>query len=65
MALQEQNSHSGWPAVIGIIILVLAAIGLIRELQSSLNTILGLTATDRTLMSVLIRYLKAMIPLIL
>jgi membrane protein len=64
-AVQEQSTQSSWPVTVGVLILVLAAIGLIRELQSSLNSILGLPPDKSTLATTLIRYLKAIIPLVL
>jgi membrane protein len=65
IALQEQKVTGEWPAIVGVLLLVLAAIGLIRELQGSLNTIFGLPPDTSTLLHTLVLYLKAMIPLIL
>lgn len=65
ITLEEQGGHTGWTATIGVVLLVLAAIGLIRELQASLNDIFGTPSSHSTLTETLTRYMKAIIPLVL
>lgn len=64
-SLQEQSIHSDWPAAIGGVLLFIAAIGLVRELQASLNEILKVEQSDATIFHAMVRYLTAIIPLML
>lgn len=65
MVLEQQGGHTGWTAIVGVLLLVLAAIGLIRELQASLNDIFGVPSLYSSLLETLLRYFKAIVPLVL
>jgi membrane protein len=64
-ALERHNLHGGWPAAVGGVLLLVSAIGLVRELQASLNEILGLNSSRESVREAVVRYLSAIVPLML
>ncbi len=63
--LQSHNASSGWPALIGGIVLLFSALGLVRELRASLNQILKLDPVRTTVLQSIVYYFSAVAPLIL
>ncbi len=63
--LQTHQSSAGWTALVGGIVLLLSALGLVRELRGSLNQILTLTPVHTTLLQGIVYYCSAIAPLIL
>ncbi len=62
--VQSSSAASGWPAFIGGFVLVLSALGFVRELQSSLNQILKLNPIRSTPAQMIIHYFSVIAPVL-
>lgn len=62
--VQSMNSGMSIAGIIGFLVLILAATGIIRELQSSMNRIIGITQARHTLQSRIWTYVLSLILLV-